>query len=71
MSAGERTEFLASYEEQKSEVFDNRRVLESYCQDDVTVLRQACRVFKANSSGSEILMYSRNLSLSLVQAMRC
>jgi hypothetical protein len=46
MSAGERTEFLASYEEQKSEVFDNRCVLESYCQDDDTVLRQACRVFK-------------------------
>ena len=26
--------------------FDNRRVLETYCQDDVTVLRKACRVFR-------------------------
>jgi len=34
------------YERQKSEPFDNRRVLESYCQDDVTVLRQVCRVFR-------------------------
>jgi hypothetical protein len=46
MSNGERTEFLAWYEEQNSVVFDNRRVLESCCQDDVTVLRQACRVFR-------------------------
>jgi len=27
-------------------LFDNRRVLEAYCQDDVTLLRQACRVFR-------------------------
>ena len=31
---------------ERERVFDNRRVLESYCQDDVTVLRQACRVFR-------------------------
>jgi len=30
----------------KINVFDNRRVLEQYCQDDVTALRQACRVFR-------------------------
>jgi len=46
MSGGERKEVLALYERQKSEPFDNRRVLESYYQDDVTVLRQACRVFR-------------------------
>jgi hypothetical protein len=46
MSVGERTEFLAWYETQKSAVFDNRRDLESYCQDDVTALRQACRDFR-------------------------
>ena len=34
------------YEGQKVESFDNRRVLESYCQDDVNVLREACRVLK-------------------------
>ena len=27
-------------------LFDNRRVLETYSHDDVTVLRQACRVFR-------------------------
>ena len=41
-----RKEFLVWYESQKSETFDSRHVLESYCQDDVTVLRQACRVFR-------------------------
>jgi len=37
---------MAWYNEQKLKVFDNRHVLEQYCQDDVTVLRQACRVFR-------------------------
>jgi len=46
MGEQERQEFLAWYESQKSELFDNRRVLENYCQDDVTILRQACRVFR-------------------------
>jgi hypothetical protein len=35
MSVSERTEFLAWYVEQKSVVFNNRQILESYCQDDV------------------------------------
>jgi hypothetical protein len=46
MAEGEKREFIAWYDEQKDEVFDNRHVLEQYCQDDVTVLRQACRVFR-------------------------
>jgi len=46
MSEAQRREFLAWYEGQKDVVFDNRRMLEAYCQDDVTVLRQACRVFR-------------------------
>jgi hypothetical protein len=46
MSECERRDFLEWYKGQKAEVFDNRRVLESYCQDDVTVLRQACQVFR-------------------------
>jgi len=41
-----RKEFLVWYESQRSETFDNRHVLESYCQDEVTVLRQACRVVR-------------------------
>ena len=38
MHEAERKEFLVWYEAvAKKEVFDNRRVLESYCQADVTV----------------------------------
>ena len=32
--------------ESEIRAFDNRHVLEPYCQDDVTVLRQACGVFR-------------------------
>ena len=46
MSAGERTEFLEWYDNYRSVLFDIRPVLETYCQDDVTVLKQACRVFR-------------------------
>jgi hypothetical protein len=46
MSEGERKDFLSRYNEEKDKVFDCRRVLEEYCQDDVTVLRQACRTFR-------------------------
>ena len=44
MSASERNEFLAWYKEQKV-VFDYKRVLEVYCQEDVSVLRESCRVY--------------------------
>lgn len=46
MSESERKDFRSWYDEQKDKVFDNRRVLEQYCQDDVTVLRQACQIFR-------------------------
>jgi len=48
MSESECKNFLVWYEIQKKKgaLFDNRCVLETYCQDDVTVLRQACRVFR-------------------------
>lgn len=39
---------MTCYDELKDKVFDNRRVLE-YCQDDVTVLRQACQIFRRDS----------------------
>ena len=45
LSEEERRKFLVWYESKRSEIFDNRQVLETYCQVDVTVLRQACRVF--------------------------
>jgi hypothetical protein len=38
MSGGERNQFLAWYERQKYEPIDNRRVLLSYCQDDVKLI---------------------------------
>jgi hypothetical protein len=46
MSVTERNNFLAWYEGQKDVVFDNKRVLEAYCQDDVSVLREACCVLR-------------------------
>jgi hypothetical protein len=46
MSDAERNEFLEWYETQKTEIFNNRRVLDEYCQADATVLRQACQVFR-------------------------
>jgi hypothetical protein len=46
MSVSEREAFSAWYEERKGRVFDNKRVLERYCQDDATVLRQACQMFR-------------------------
>jgi predicted esterase YcpF (UPF0227 family) len=45
MGESERRDFLSWYAERKDEVFDNRRVLERYCQYDVTVLREACQLF--------------------------
>jgi len=37
---------MAWYNKETLKVFDNRHVLEQYCQHDVTVLQQACRVFR-------------------------
>ena len=44
MGEEERSEILAWYDSPKSELFDNRRVLEKYSQNDVTVLREAYRI---------------------------
>jgi G:T-mismatch repair DNA endonuclease (very short patch repair protein) len=46
MVEAERKDFLSWYEGQKDKIFDNRRVLEQFCQDDVTVLRQASQIFR-------------------------
>ena len=46
MSESERRKFISWYDTQKDKVFDNRHVLEEYCQDNVTVLRQACQIFR-------------------------
>ena len=44
MSVSESNEFLAWNEGQKDVVFDNERLVEAYCQDDVSMLREACRI---------------------------
>jgi hypothetical protein len=61
MSDAERNEFLEWYETQKTEIFNNRRVLEEYCQADVTVLRQACQVFRREFIHTGKLKFSWNL----------
>ena len=45
MCESERKEVVSWYDVQKDKVFDNRRVLEQYCQDNVPVLHQACQLF--------------------------
>jgi hypothetical protein len=45
-SDSERRECLERCEVQKGMPIDNKRVLESYCQDDVTVVRQSCHLFR-------------------------
>jgi hypothetical protein len=71
MGASERTEFLAWYEEQNPVVFNNRQMLESYCQDDVTVLRQACQVFRNEFMRIANIDVFQNLSPLLLRAIRC
>jgi hypothetical protein len=61
MSAKERAEFLAWYESQRSVVCVNRNVLQAYCQDDVTVLREACTISDASLSKLAMSMSSQNL----------
>jgi hypothetical protein len=46
MGVGEREVFVAWYEARKSRPFHNKQVIETYCHDYVTVLRQACRVYR-------------------------
>jgi hypothetical protein len=46
MSVSESQEFMPWYEKQKDQVFDKRRSLEDYCQVDLTVLREACTIFR-------------------------
>ena len=46
MNDCERKEFIAWYDTRKDKVLDNRHILQNYCQDDVTVLRQACQIYR-------------------------
>jgi hypothetical protein len=47
-SHSEREEFFAWYEGQMGTTFNNRQMLEAYCQDDVTVLRKGCQMLRCN-----------------------
>jgi hypothetical protein len=46
MGVSERGEFMTWYEGKKNRFFDNKLVFEKYCQDDVTILRKACQIFR-------------------------
>ena len=45
-SPSERIEFMTWYDSQKDEVFDNRRILEEYCQNDFILLLKAYQIFR-------------------------
>ena len=45
MSAADRAQFLAWYDEQKDKIFHNKEELHAYCIDDISDLRQACCAF--------------------------
>ena len=69
----ERTEFLAWYDCQKDRVFDNRVVLETYCQDNVIVLRQACRMFRrdfAQIGNSDVFQESISIASACKKVLR-
>jgi len=70
----ERREFLAWYESKKSEsTFNNRRILETYSQDDVTILRQACEVFRREFKqigNLEVFLESITIALACNKLLR-
>jgi hypothetical protein len=47
-SDAERSEYLEWYETQRTEIFNNRRVLEEYCQVDVNVLSRRVKSSDVN-----------------------
>jgi hypothetical protein len=64
INTSERTEFLEWYNGQKEEIFVNKRVLEEYCQDEITVLRQACQVFRQKFMAiGNIEVFSESLTI--------
>jgi len=46
MSVKERENFMRSYEGQRGEVLDIRKVIVTHCKSDVTILRRACAKFR-------------------------
>ena len=70
MCESERYEFASWYDAQKHKVFDNRRVLEEYCQDDVTVLRQACQLFRRDFMDVDIFLESCTIASACMKVLR-
>ena len=61
------------YEEHKSQVYHIKHVLETYCQDDVTVLRQASRVFHLqflHIGNIEVFLESLTIALACNKMLR-
>jgi len=71
MGEEERKDFLGWYERQRYDTFENKRVLETYIQDDVTVLRQACRVFRGEFMQKDTSTSLSSLLRSRRHAIRC
>ena len=72
MGEEEKRQFHAWYESQKLYIFDNRLVLEKYCQE-VTVLRQACRVFRREYmqiGNIEVFLESITIALACNKLLR-
>jgi hypothetical protein len=59
ISEAQRKVFLEWYEGQKGKRFDNNRVLESYHQNNATVLHQTCQIFR------RVFMAIRNIEVFL------
>ena len=73
ISASERNEFLVCYEAKKDQVFDKRRFLESCCQHDVGVLREACRVLRRefiNIGNIDVFLESVNIASACNKVLR-
>jgi len=51
MNESERKEFASWYDTQKDKVFDNRRVWEEYCQDDVSLASSLSDISPRFNSG--------------------
>ena len=70
----ERKEFLTWCESvAKTEVFENRRMLERYCMTDVTVLREACRTFRKHFlqlGNVEVFLESMTIALACNKVFR-
>ena len=73
MNHSERSEFMTCCDSQKDTVFNNRRILEQYSQDDVTVLRQACQIFRRNFieiGNIEVFLESFTIASACNRALR-